>query len=170
MGIKIKAGLAPAFIYKNKNMKKYWQEFKAFAVKGSVVDLAVAVIIGGAFGKIVSSLVADIVMPLVGALAGGVDFTSWKIILRQAVIDNAGAIIKPAVTMNIGVFVQNIFDFFVIACSIFIMVKVLTRLKRKLAREEAEPKIAEEQKPAPLTKDQELLQEICDLLKNKSAN
>lgn len=151
-------------------MKKYWQEFKTFAVKGNVVDLAVAVIIGGAFGKIVSSLVADIVMPLVGALAGGVDFTSWKITLRQAVLDNVGEIIKPATTMNIGVFVQNIFDFLVIAWSIFIMVKVLTRLKKKLVKDEAESGEESKEKPAALTKDQELLQEIRDLLKNKSVN
>lgn len=149
-------------------MKKYWQEFKAFAVKGNVVDLAVAVIIGGAFGKIVSSLVADIIMPLVGALAGGLDFTSWKIVLRQALLDNAGAVIKPAATMNIGVFVQNIFDFLVIACSIFIMIKVLTRLKKKLAKDESDAQPVEEKKPAPLTKDQELLVEIRDLLKNKN--
>lgn len=151
-------------------MKKYWQEFKTFAVKGNVVDLAVAVIIGGAFGKIVSSLVADIVMPLVGTLAGGVDFTSWKITLRQAVIDNVGEITKPATTMNIGVFVQNIFDFLVIAWSIFIMVKVLTRLKKKLAKDEEESDDVLKEKPAALTKDQELLQEIRDLLKNKSVN
>lgn len=151
-------------------MKKYWQEFKAFAVKGNVVDLAVAVIIGGAFGKIVSSLVADIVMPLVGALAGGVDFTSWKIILRQATVNGVGEIIKPAATMNIGIFVQNIFDFLVIAWSIFIMVKILTRLKKKLARDEEALDKAEQQKVVSLTKDQELLQEIRDLLKNKQIN
>lgn len=151
-------------------MKKYWQEFKAFAVKGNVVDLAVAVIIGGAFGKIVSSLVADIVMPLVGALAGGVDFTSWKIILRQATVNGVGEIIKPAATMNIGIFVQNIFDFLVIAWSIFIMVKILTRLKKKLARDEETLDKAEQQKAVSLTKDQELLQEIRDLLKNKQIN
>lgn len=151
-------------------MKKYWQEFKAFAVKGNVVDLAVAVIIGGAFGKIVSSLVADIVMPLVGALAGGVDFTSWKIILRQATVNGVGEIIKPAATMNIGIFVQNIFDFLVIAWSIFIMVKILTRLKKKLARDEEILDKAEQQKAVSLTKDQELLQEIRDLLKNKQIN
>lgn len=148
-------------------MKKYWNEFKAFAVKGNVVDLAVAVIVGGAFGKIVSSLVADIVMPLVGALAGGVDFTTWKIVLRQAIIDNAGTIIKPATTMNIGNFVQNIFDFLIIAWSIFIMVKILTKLKKKLASDELEIEKVEE-KPEPLTKDQELLIEIRDLLKNKN--
>jgi len=148
-------------------MKKYWHEFKAFAVKGNVVDLAVAVIIGGAFGKIVSSLVADIIMPLVGALAGGIDFTNWKIVLRQAIINSSGAIIKPAATMNIGVFIQNIFDFLVIAWSIFIMIKILTRLKKKIASDETENDKREEKKPTPLTKDQEILMEIRDLLKEK---
>ncbi|MFA6416682.1 MAG: large-conductance mechanosensitive channel protein MscL [Patescibacteria group bacterium] len=148
-------------------MKKYFKEFKAFAVKGNVVDLAVAVIIGGAFGKIVSSLVSDVVMPLIGVVAGGLDFTSWKIVLKQAVQDTAGAISAPAVTMNIGVFVQNIFDFLIIALSIFFMVKVLTKIKNRLVNEEEEDKKKDE-KPAPLTKDQELLAEIRDLLKNKN--
>lgn len=145
-------------------MKKYLKEFKEFAVKGNVIDLAVAVIIGGAFGKIVSSLVADIVMPLVGFLIGGFDFSSWQISLRADVLDEAGAIITPGVTMNIGVFVQNIFDFLIIAWAIFIMVKVLSRLKKKIAKEEAQTPPAEAA-PVPLTKDQELLVEIRDLLK-----
>lgn len=147
-------------------MKKYFKEFKAFAVKGNVVDLAVAVIIGGAFGKIVSSLVSDVVMPLIGVIAGGLDFTSWKIVLKQAVQDTAGAVSAPAVTMNIGVFVQNIFDFLIIALSIFFMVKVLTKIKNRLVDEEEEDKKKDE-KPVTLTKDQELLVEIRDLLKNK---
>ncbi len=147
-------------------MKKYFKEFKAFAVKGNVVDLAVAVIIGGAFGKIVSSLVSDVVMPLIGVVAGGLDFTSWKIVLKQAVQDATGAVSAPAVTMNIGVFVQNIFDFLIIALSIFFMVKILGKIKSRLVKEEEEDKKKDE-KPAPLTKDQELLVEIRDLLKNK---
>ncbi len=130
-------------------MKRYIREFKEFAVKGNVVDLAVAVIIGAAFGKIVSSLVADVVMPLIGLIIGGVDFASWKILLR------------PGVTMNIGAFVQNVFDFIIIALVIFIMVKIIGRLKKQLIREEAKGEVA----PAPLTKDQELLGEIRDLLK-----
>ncbi len=147
-------------------MKKYFQEFKAFAVKGNVVDLAVAVIIGGAFGKIVSSLVSDVVMPLIGVIAGGLDFTSWKIVLKQAVQDAAGTVSAPAVTMNIGVFIQNIFDFLIIALSIFFMVKILGKIKSRLIKEEEETQKKEE-KPAALTKDQELLVEIRDLLKNK---
>jgi large conductance mechanosensitive channel len=130
-------------------MKRYIREFKEFAVKGNVVDLAVAVIIGGAFGKIVSSLVADVVMPLIGFIVGGVNFTSWKWTLR------------PGVVMNLGVFLQNVFDFIVIALVIFFMVKVIARLKRQLIKEEATGVVA----PTPLTKDQELLGEIRDLLK-----
>ena len=150
---------------KNVKGKKWLKEFRDFAVKGNVVDLAVAVVIGAAFGKIVSSLVADIVMPLVGALIGGINFTSWKWTLRDAVLNDGGVIIKQAVTMNIGIFIQNIFDFFVIAWAIFIMVKVIGRLKKQLIKEETEEK--KEEAPAPLSKDQELLTEIRDLLKKE---
>lgn len=147
-------------------MKKYLKEFQKFAVKGNVVDLAVAVIIGGAFGKIVSSLVADIIMPIIGSLVGGVDFTSWKIILKQPIM-KAEEIINPAITLNIGIFLQNIFDFLIIAFSIFMMVKILARLKKKLTKREEEEK-EEIVAPVTPTKDQELLSEIRDLLKNKS--
>ncbi|MFA5024568.1 MAG: large-conductance mechanosensitive channel protein MscL [Patescibacteria group bacterium] len=142
-------------------MKNYIREFKEFAVKGNVVDLAVAVIIGGAFGKIVSSLVADVVMPLIGVIIGGVNFTNWKWILKGAVLDATGATLKPAVTLNIGVFLQNIFDFIIIALAIFLMVKIIGRLKRQLIKEEKTGEVP----PASLTKDQELLTEIRDLLK-----
>lgn len=141
--------------------KKFLKDFKEFAVKGNVVDLAVAVIIGGAFGKIVSSLVADVVMPLVSVLIGGINFSSLKWVMKEAVLDEAGVVKNVAVTMNIGVFLQNIFDFLVIAVAIFFMVKLIGRLKARLAKEEA----VEEKKPESLTKDQELLVEIRDLLK-----
>jgi len=142
-------------------MKKYIREFKEFAVKGSVVDLAVAVIIGGAFGKIVSSLVADVVMPFIGLLVGGVNFTNLKWIMKKAVFDGAGVTVKPAVTMNIGAFLQNVFDFIIIALVIFLMVKIIGRLKKQLIKEETTGEVA----PTPPTKDQELLMEIRDLLK-----
>jgi large conductance mechanosensitive channel len=147
-------------------MKKYWKEFREFAVKGNVVDLAVAVIIGGAFGKIVSSLVADIVMPLIGFISGGVNFSIWKWNLKQAIIDNAGAVLKPAITMNVGAFTQNVFDFLVIAASMFFAIKLIGRVKRRLIHEEEN--LAQEEKPVALSKDQELLTEIRDLLKNKN--
>lgn len=143
--------------------KKWLKEFREFAVKGNVIDLAVAVIIGGAFGKIVSSLVADIVMPIVGVIIGGVDFTSWRWTLKEAIFGVDGTIIEQAVTMNIGVFIQNVFDFFIIACAVFLMIKIIGRLKKKISRDEKEDKT--EAAPAPLSKDQELLTEIRDLLK-----
>jgi len=150
-------------------MKKYFKEFREFAIKGNVVDLAVAVIIGGAFGKIVSSFVADIIMPIIGAVFGGVNFTSWKWILRNDVLDAGGLILKPAVTMNIGIFVQNIFDFLVIAASIFFVVKILGRFKEGLIKEGIiETEVKKEEEKIVITKDQELLSEIRDLLKNKS--
>lgn len=145
-------------------MKKFFQEFKEFAVKGNVVDLAVAVIIGGAFGKIISSLVADIVMPPIGWLMGGVNFTDLKWVLKAGVPATAETAAVPAITMNIGTFLQNVLDFLVIALAVFLMVKLILRLKENLkpflAREEKE-----EEKVAPLSKDQELLTEIRDLLK-----
>lgn len=142
-------------------MKKYIREFKEFAVKGSVVDLAVAVIIGGAFGKIVSSLVADVIMPAIGFIIGGINFTNWKWILKKAAVDNLGATVKPAVVVNIGIFLQNVFDFIVIALVIFIMIKIIGRLKTQLIKEQQTGVTA----PTPPTKDQELLAEIRDLLK-----
>ncbi len=144
-------------------MKKFFKEFREFAVKGNVVDLAVAVIIGGAFGKIISSLVADIIMPLVGLIAGGLNFASWKWILRADVLDGSGAVLRPAVVMNIGVFVQNIFDFLIIALSIFLMIRIIIRLKSKLIKEEE----TAPEETLKLTKDQELLTEIRDALKNE---
>jgi large conductance mechanosensitive channel len=144
-----------------KHMKKYIREFKEFAVKGNVVDLAVAVIIGGAFGKIVSSLVADVVMPFIGLIVGGVNFTSLKWVLKKAVLDGTGATVKSAVIMNVGAFLQNVFDFIIIALVIFLMVKIIGRLKKQLIKEEATGEVA----PPPPTKDQELLTEIRDLLK-----
>lgn len=142
-------------------MKKYIREFKEFAVKGSVVDLAVAVIIGGAFGKIVSSLVADVIMPAIGFIVGGVNFTNLKWILKKAVVDGVGVTIKPAVIMNVGTFLQNVFDFVIIALVIFIMVKIIGRLKKQIIKEQEAGVTA----PTPPTKDQELLTEIRDLLK-----
>lgn len=148
-------------------MKKYFKEFKEFAVKGNVIDLAVAVVIGAAFGKIVSSLVADVVMPFISLIAGGVDFSSWTIILRTVTLDAQGEILRPEIILKAGNFLQNIFDFLVIAISIFSFVKVLGRLKTKLAKEVVTEKVEEEKKPEKPSKDQELLTEIRDILKQK---
>ena len=145
-------------------MGKYWKEFRQFAIKGNVVDLAVAVVIGGAFGKIVSSLVADIVMPLVGVIIGGVNFASWKWTI-EPIFAGSSQTSRVPVTMNIGLFIQNIFDFLIIALSVFFMVKILSHLKHRLIREEAVEKQAEEPK---LSEDQKLLTEIRDILKENS--
>ncbi|EGJ71152.1 Large-conductance mechanosensitive channel [Bacteroides coprosuis DSM 18011] len=137
------------------------QEFKEFAVKGNVVDMAVGVVIGGAFGKIVSSVVADIIMPPIGLLVGGVNFTELKWIMRDAVVDAAGEEVTAAVTLNYGMFIQNIFDFIIIAFSIFLFVKLINKMTRK-KQEEEKPAAP----PAP-SKEEVLLGEIRDLLKEK---
>ena len=123
------------------------KEFREFAMRGNVVDMAVGVIIGGAFGKIVSSLVADVFMPVLGILTGGVDFKDLKITLADAVGET------PAVTLNYGVFIQNVFDFIIIAFAIFMMIKALNKLKKP------------EEKVKVLTGEEKLLTEIRDLLK-----
>ncbi|BFD25058.1 MAG: large-conductance mechanosensitive channel protein MscL [Candidatus Parcubacteria bacterium] len=138
-------------------MKKLLQEFRDFAMKGNVIDLAVAVVIGGAFGKIVSSLVADIITPFISLLSAGGSLAEWTITLRKA------SETAEAVTLNTGLFLQNIVDFLIIAGSIFLVIKLANKFKEPFRKkEEAE---VQEEKPAPLTKDQELLLEIRDLLK-----
>jgi len=127
------------------------KEFKEFAIKGNVIDLAVAVIIGGAFGKIITSLVNDILMPPIGLLLGNVDFKELKLVLKDA----AGEI--PAVTWNYGMFIQNIIDFVIIAFCIFLVVKAVQKASRKKAEAPAAP-------PEP-TNQEKLLMEIRDLLK-----
>lgn len=136
------------------------QEFKAFAMKGNVIDMAVGVVIGGAFGKIVSSIVADIIMPPIGLLVGGVNFTELKWVMRDTYINKAGEEIA-AVTLNYGNFLQNTFNFIIIAFSIFMFIKLINNFSRKKA-EEAKPVAP----PAP-TKEEVLLGEIRDLLKEK---
>src|ERR1700724_3434927 len=101
------------------------KEFKTFIAKGNVIDLAVAVVIGGAFGKIVSSLVADVIMPPIGLILGGVNFTDLKIILKPADKDVSGKILKEAVTLNYGNFIQASIDFLIVAFAIFMLVKVI---------------------------------------------
>jgi large conductance mechanosensitive channel len=136
---------------------KILQEFKAFAMRGNMIDLAVGIIVGAAFGKIVASLVSDLIMPPIGLLLGGINFTDIQITMKDAVTDPAtGKIIKAAVALKIGNFIQTLVDFLIIAFSIFMIVKAVTAVGKK--KEEA---------PAPPTKEQELLTEIRDLLKSK---
>ncbi len=136
---------------------KIIDEFKSFSTRGNVVDLAVGVIIGGAFGKIVASLVNDIIMPPIGVLIGGVSFTDLSLTLKEAVKDDSNTIIKEAVNLNYGMFIQNIFDFTIIAFSVFMLIKGINRLKKK---EEEKPSA-----PAEPPAQEKLLTEIRDLLK-----
>lgn len=137
------------------------QDFKAFALKGNVVDMAVGVIIGGAFGKIVTSIVNNIIMPPIGVLTGGMDFTDLKLVLKDAV-KKGDQVVSEAVTINYGQFIQDVVDFLVIAFCIFLMVKGVAALSRKKEEKPAEPAPA----PEP-SAEEKLLTEIRDLLKNK---
>ena len=139
----------------------FLQDFKAFAMKGNVIDMAVGVIIGGAFGKIVSSVVADIIMPPIGLLVGGVNFTDLKWVMKPAVVEDGKEV--AAVTLNYGNFLQVTFDFLIIAFSIFLFIKLLTKLTEKKKTQEP---VAPPASPAP-TKEEVLLTEIRDLLKEK---
>lgn len=140
----------------------FLHEFKAFAMKGNVIDMAVGVIIGGAFGKIVSSIVADVIMPPIGLLVGGVNFTDLKWVLKPAVLED-GKEVVAAVTLNYGNFLQVTFDFLIIAFSIFMFIKLLTKLTEK-KKEEAPA--APPAPPAP-SREEVLLTEIRDLLKER---
>ncbi|MBP8606365.1 MAG: large-conductance mechanosensitive channel protein MscL [Phycisphaerae bacterium] len=136
----------------------FFSEFKAFAMRGNVVDMAVGIVIGGAFGKIVSSLVNDIIMPPIGLLLGGVDFSNLKIILKKAAVDAAGNAV-PAVSINYGQWINTVIDFLIVAFAIFMVIKGMNALKKK---EEAAPSAP----PAP-TKEQILLTEIRDALRSR---
>ncbi|PRY10417.1 large conductance mechanosensitive channel [Pontibacter ummariensis] len=135
----------------------FFSEFKKFAVKGNVIDLAVGVVIGAAFGGITKSLVDDIIMPPLGLLISNVDFTRLKLELREAVVEN-GEVLEPAVAINYGNFLQTVVNFLIIAFAIFLLVRSINRLREKEAA-----------KPAPPVNKQEvLLAEIRDLLKGQS--
>ena len=140
-------------------MKKFFEEFKTFAMRGNVIDLAVGVVIGGAFGKITTSIVNDIIMPVIGVITGGVNFADWKIVLKQAVLE-AGEIVKPEVAITFGNTIAVILDFIIIAFAVFCLVKGLNKLHKKKEEEPAAP-------PAPPepSAEEKLLTEIRDLLK-----
>ncbi|HLP54517.1 MAG TPA: large-conductance mechanosensitive channel protein MscL [Fluviicola sp.] len=141
------------------------KEFKEFAMRGNVIDLAVGVIIGGAFGKIVNSIVTDIVMPPIGVLIGGVKFGDLKHVLVSAVMDDDGkTVLKPEVSVNYGNFIQTVLEFLIIAFSIFMVIKAMNRMSNLRKKQESEAAPAPE--PLP-TKEEILLTEIRDLLKNK---
>lgn len=134
-------------------MKKFLEEFKAFAMRGNVLDMAVGVVIGGAFGKITTSLVNDIIMPLISMLTGGIDFSSWKWVLKAAEGDAA------EVAVNFGSFIAVVLDFIIIAFAVFCMVKAINKFHKKKEEAHAAP-------PEP-SAEEKLLTEIRDLLKEK---
>ena len=144
------------------------QEFKTFALKGNVVDMAVGVIIGGAFGKIVTSLVNDIIMPPIGVLMGGVDFKDLGIVIKEGVAATETTPEVAEVVCKYGAFIQQVVDFLIIAVSVFVMIKLINKLSnlRKKEEEVVAPEPAPAPEPEP-TKEEILLTEIRDLLKNK---
>lgn len=140
-----------------------WKEFKEFAFKGNVLDLAVGVIMGGAFGKIVTSVVNDLIMPILGYFMAGMDFKSIKFVLSDAVMEGE-TVIKPEAAIMFGNFIQNVVDFIIVAASIFLFIKLINKSKDKfLKQKEVESTPAVPAKPTQ----EELLAEIRDLLKQK---
>ena len=146
-------------------MKKFFEEFKTFAMRGNVIDMAVGVVIGGAFGKITTSIVNDIIMPLISMITGGVDFSQWKWILKEAVLDAEGAVVSAEVAVKFGNTIAIILDFVIIAFAVFCLVKALNSLRRKKEEPAPEPDPEPEAPPAPTA--EELLTEIRDLLKEQ---
>ncbi len=140
-----------------------WKEFKEFAFKGNVLDLAVGVIIGGAFGKIVTSVVNDLIMPILGYFMAGMDFKELKYVMSEAIMEG-DTVIKAEAAILYGNFIQNIVDFLIVAISIFLFIKLINKSKEKLVKQEKA--IPEPETPAGPTQE-ELLTEIRDLLKEK---
>ena len=155
-------------------MKKFLNEFKAFAMRGNVIDLAVGVVIGGAFGKITTSIVNDIIMPVISVITGGVDFTEWKFVLKQAVVDASGEVAAKEVAITYGNTIAIILDFIIIAFAIFCMVKAINtvRAKAEAKKKKEEEEAAAAAAAAPVappepSAEEKLLTEIRDLLKEK---
>ena len=146
-------------------MRKFMEEFKAFAMRGNVLDMAVGVVIGGAFGKITNSVVNDIIMPLISMLTGGIDFSSWKWVLKEAVMEGKD-VVDPEIAVNYGNLIAVILDFIIIAFAVFCMIKAINKMHDKLSKPEPEAEEAPEEEPEP-TKEELLLTEIRDLLKEQ---
>ena len=141
-----------------------WKDFKNFAFKGNIIDMAVGVIIGGAFGKIVTALVNNIITPLISLLVGGMNLSEKKHVFEEAVLNADGTVQVPENALLYGSFIQSVIDFFIIAFCIFIFLRIITKAKSKF-----EKKVEEEAAPAPnAPTSEELLAEIRDLLKEKN--
>lgn len=147
-------------------MKKFFEDFKAFAMKGNVVDMAVGVVVGGAFGKIVTSFVNDIITPLLGILLGKMSFTDLKWIITPAVLDETGNVVTAELALTYGNFIQQVIDFLIISLSIFLVLRLMMTLKSAFEKKE-EAKVEEPAPVAPPAPSEELvtLREIRDLLK-----
>ena len=143
-------------------MSKFLQEFKTFAMRGNVIDMAVGIIIGGAFGKIVSSIVADIIMPPIGLLVGGMDFADMKCVLKEAVMDGE-TVVTPEVAISYGNFIQVLVDFIIVAFAVFLLIKGVNALATARKKKEEEKPATPPAPPADI----QLLTEIRDLLKAK---
>lgn len=149
-------------------MKKFLNDFKAFALKGNIVDMAIGVVIGGAFGKIVTSLVNDIITPLIGLFTGNISLSELKIVLAPAVLDAAGEVLTPELALTYGAFLQTVIDFLIIALSIFMVMRIAMNAHKKIEdmrkkEEEAVEETVEEEKATELS----VLLEIKELLKKE---
>ena len=148
-------------------MKKMFEEFKTFIMRGNVLDMAVGVIVAGAFGKITTSLVNDLFMPLISWIFGARDMTALNVIVRPEIVNEAGEVTQAAITLGFGTFVATIIDFILIAFVVFMVVKIMNAAKDKLAKKEEEAPAEEPAPPAP-SAEEVLLTEIRDLLKEKN--
>ena len=147
-------------------MKKMLEEFKAFIMRGNVLDMAVGVIVAGAFGKITTSLVNDLFMPFISWIFGARDMTALNVVVRPEIVNEAGEVTQAAITLGFGTFVATIIDFILIALVVFMVVKFMNAAKAKLEKKEEEAPAEEPAAPAP-SAEEVLLTEIRDLLKNK---
>ena len=147
-------------------MKKMFEEFKAFIMRGNVLDMAVGVIVAGAFGKITTSLVNDLFMPLISWIFGARDMTALNLVVRPEIVNEAGEVVQAGITLGFGTFVATIIDFILIAFVVFMVVKAMNAAKSKLEKKAEEAPAEEPAPPAP-SAEEVLLTEIRDLLKNK---
>ena len=146
-------------------MKKFFEEFKQFAMRGNVLDMAIRVVIGAAFGKITTSIVNDIIMPLISMITGGLDFSAWKWVLKDAVME-AGEVVTPEVAVNFGNLISVILDFIIIAFAVFCIVKGINKARALTEKKKEEEEPAPEEPKGPTQ--EELLSEILDELKKQS--